>query len=119
MKDTAQLLAKRIEDLGYTLVVRHYRYDKRLDFRSQKFRLGSPVRSRPLHSSKFAARGGCTIATVYDKKGWMVCMATALCSTKDNFKKSIGWVKAVGRAYSMIPLFYHVPFSEPRETINK
>ncbi len=119
MKHTAQLLAKRIADLGYTLVVRHYRYDKNLDYRCQKYRFGSTITPRALNGCNFDVRGGCTIATVYDKKGWMVCMGKALCSTEDNFKKSIGWVKAVGRAYSMIPLFYHVPFSEPRETINK
>ena len=108
MKNTAEYLTKKIYDLGYTLVVKHYRYDKRVSFRKMQCRRYSPV--GPIISSNFSSRGGWTVATVYDKEGWTVCMGIAVCSSKDNFNKKIGWIKAVGRAYGMIPAIYHVPF---------
>ncbi len=85
---TVEYLTKRIESLGYELVVQHFRYDKTGKYTKD--------------SAKFSGLGGQTLATILDDKGWTVCMGMSRCSTKDNFQKRIGWVKAVGRAISFV-----------------
>lgn len=91
MKSTAQCLTKKLHELGYTLAVQHYRYDKTVKY---------PLLMRCItrDTSKFTSRGGYTAADIWDTNNNIISSGKAICSPKDNFQKKLGWVKAVGRA---------------------